>query len=513
MLPPAPLLLWVWVEMGPSGGGGMATRGLRALRDPSLLRSGCLVAGRWVEAATVLLPVVNPASGAVLGELPRLGGDAACEAVEAAARAQGPWAARTAKQRAAVLRRWHDLAAEAADDLALLATLECGKPLPEAQAEVASGLASIEWFAEEGRRVTGDVLAPTLRRPQAGIVLKQPVGVVASITPWNFPVSMVTRKVAPALAAGCTVVLKPSEETPLTALALAELAIRAGLPGGALSVLCGDAPEIGEAVLADPRVRKISFTGSTRVGKLLMAGAAETVKRVSLELGGNAPVLVFEDADLEQAAKGVVSSAFRNSGQTCICANRILVHEDVYDAFAARVVELVSMIKVGDGTQKGITQGPMITAAGVDKAERHVADALKHGATLAAGGARTLHESGGHFFQPTVLTGVTPDMMCYREETFGPVCNLVPFSTEAEALRLANATEYGLAAYAYTTNLGRAWRVAEGLEYGMVGVNEVGVTSEVAPFGGWKQSGLGVEHSKYGIEEYLEKKYVCLGLA
>lgn len=278
-------------------------------------------------------------------------------------------------------------------------------------------------------------------------------------------------------------------------------------------MLCGDAPEIGEAVLADPRVRKISFTGSTRVGKLLMAGAADTVKRVSLELGGNAPVLVFEDADLEQAAKGVVSSAFRNSGQTCICANRILVHEDVYDAFAARVVELVSMISVGDGTQKGVTQGPMITAAGVDKAERHVADALANGATLAAGGARALPESGGHFFQPTVLTGVTPDMMCYREETFAPVCSLVPFSTEAEALHLANATEYGLAAYAYTTNLGRAWRVAEGLEYGMVGVNEVGVTSEVAPFGGWKQSGLGVEHSKYGIEEYLEKKYVCLGLA
>ena len=490
----------------------MAARGLAALRDASLLRPGCLVAGRWVEAGPARLPVVNPASGQVLCELPRLGADAAQEAVAAATAAQKAWAARTAKERAGILRRWHTLASEAAEDLALLATLECGKPLAEARAEVGGGLASIEWFAEEGRRVTGDVLAPAVRRPQAGLVLKQPVGVVASITPWNFPVSMVTRKVAPALAAGCTVVLKPSEETPLTALALAELALRAGLPSGTLSVLCGDAPGIGAAVLADERVRKISFTGSTRVGKLLMAGAADTVKRVSLELGGNAPVLVFEDADLEQAARGAVGSAFRNSGQTCICANRILVHDSVHDAFVARVVELVSKIRVGDGTEAGVTQGPMITAAGVEKAERHVADARAGGATVAVGGARALPDSGGHFFEPTVLTGVTPDMMCFREETFGPVCNIVPFSSDEQALDLANATEYGLAAYAYTSNLGRAWRVAEKLEYGIVGVNEPGVTSEVAPFGGWKQSGLGVEHSKYGLDEYLEKKYVCLGL-
>eukprot|EP00878_Enallax_costatus_P010162 GHUV01010608.1.p1 GENE.GHUV01010608.1~~GHUV01010608.1.p1 ORF type:complete len:425 (+),score=122.60 GHUV01010608.1:632-1906(+) len=410
--------------------------------------------------------------------------------------------------------RWYEEIIAATDDIAAIMTAECGKPLAEAKSEIVAGAAGVEWFAEECRRVTGDVLE-TVDRSKRMITIKQPIGVVAAITPWNFPMSMITRKVAPALAAGCTVVLKPAELTPLTALALVELADRAGVPDGVFNIVLGDAPAIGHAMLSSETVRKIGFTGSTAVGKTLAEQAAKTVKRVSLELGGNAPFIVFDDADLELAATGVVLSALRNSGQTCICANRVFVQAEVYDKFAELVAAKVSALKVGDGSDPNTTHGPLITPAGVEKVTSHVTDAVGKGAKVLVGGNRPdLPEplSGGNFYSPTVLADATIDMRCFREETFGPLIPLFKFSNDDEAVLMANDTEYGLAAYFYTKDLKRAWTIAEDLEYGMIGVNEVSIGSEVAPFGGVKQSGLGREQSKYGLDEFMEIKYICMGL-
>ena len=394
------------------------------------------------------------------------------------------------------------------DDLALILTTEQGKPLAEAKGEIAIGAAYVEWFAEEARRVYGDVI-PTIANDRRLIVVKEPVGVCAAITPWNFPASMITRKVAPALAAGCTVVIKPAEATPYSALALAELAHRAGFPPGVLNVVTGDAPAIGGEMCANPTVRKLSFTGSTEVGRLLMKQVAPTVKKISLELGGNAPFVVFDDADLDAAAEGAIIAKYRNAGQTCVCTNRFFVHDRVYDAFAAKLVERVKALKVGPGTEPGVTQGPLIDAAAVEKVEAHIADATARGARVVTGGRR--HALAGTFFEPTVLTGVTASMQIFREETFGPVAPLIRFSTDAEVIELANDTEYGLASYFYSRDIGRIWRVAEALEYGMVGVNTGLITTEVAPFGGVKQSGLGREGSMYGIDEFVQVKYVCFG--
>jgi succinate-semialdehyde dehydrogenase/glutarate-semialdehyde dehydrogenase len=395
-----------------------------------------------------------------------------------------------------------------ADDLALILTSEQGKPLAEAKGEIAIAAAYVEWFAEEAKRVYGDVI-PTMANDRRLVVVKEPVGVCAAITPWNFPSAMITRKVSPALAAGCTVVIKPAEATPLSAFALAELADRAGFPAGVLNVVTGDAPSIGGEMCANPIVRKISFTGSTEVGRLLMKQAAPTIKKISLELGGNAPFIVFDDADLDAAAEGAIVSKYRNAGQTCVCANRFFVHEKVYDAFAQKLAVKVGALKVGRGTEPGVTQGPLINADAIAKVEEHLADAKARGAKVAIGGTR--HALGGTFYRPTVLTGVTPDMQIFREETFGPVAPLIAFKDDAEVVELANRSEFGLASYFYSRDIGRIWRVAEALEYGMVGVNTGLITTEVAPFGGMKQSGLGREGSKYGIEEFVEVKYICFG--
>ncbi|MGA8031108.1 MAG: NAD-dependent succinate-semialdehyde dehydrogenase, partial [Casimicrobiaceae bacterium] len=429
-------------------------------------------------------------------------------AIEAANRAWPAWRAKTAKERSAVLRRWNDLMLANADDLALILTSEQGKPLAEAKGEITIGAAYIEWFAEEAKRIYGDVI-PTIANDRRLVVIKEPVGVCAAITPWNFPSSMITRKVAPALAAGCTVVIKPAEATPFSAFALAELAHRAGFPPGVLNVITGDAPSIGGELCANPTVRKLSFTGSTEVGRLLMKQVAPTIKKISLELGGNAPFIVFDDADLDAAAEGAIVSKYRNAGQTCVCANRFFVHEKVYDAFAQKLAARVGALKVGRGTDSGVTQGPLINAEAVAKVEEHLADAKALGAQVVTGGKR--HALGGTFYEPTVLTGVTPDMQIFREETFGPVAPLIPFRDDAEVVELANRVEYGLASYFYSRDIGRIWRVAEALEYGMVGVNTGLITTEVAPFGGMKQSGLGREGSKYGVEEFVEVKYVCFG--
>jgi succinate-semialdehyde dehydrogenase/glutarate-semialdehyde dehydrogenase len=394
------------------------------------------------------------------------------------------------------------------DDLALILTTEQGKPLAEAKGEVTIGAAYVEWFAEEAKRVYGDVI-PTIGNDRRLVVVKEPVGVCAAITPWNFPCSMITRKVSPALAAGCTVVIKPAEATPYSAFALAELAQRAGFPPGVLNVITGDAPSIGGEMCANPTVRKLSFTGSTEVGRLLMRQVAPTIKKISLELGGNAPFIVFDDADLDAAAEGAIISKYRNAGQTCVCANRFFVHAKVYDAFTAKLVARVEALKVGRGTESGVTQGPLINAEAVDKVDAHLADAKAGGAKVATGGKR--HALGGTFYEPTVLTGVTPGMQIFREETFGPVAPLIRFNDDAEVVELANRTEFGLASYFYSRDIGRIWRVAEALEYGMVGVNTGLITTEVAPFGGMKQSGLGREGAKYGIEEFVEVKYVCFG--
>ncbi len=486
-----------------------AERTTPALKDPSLLRQQCYVDGRWSDAeGGRTMDVVNPATGRRIGAAPMMGGAETRRAIEAAARAFPAWAAKTARERGAILRKWYELMLANVDDLAMILTTEQGKPLAESKGEVTIGAAYLEWFAEEAKRVYGDVI-PTIAGDRRLVVLKQPVGVCAAITPWNFPCSMITRKVAPAIAAGCTVVIKPAEATPYSALALAELAHRAGFPPGVVNVITGDAPALGAAMCANPTVRKLSFTGSTEVGRLLMKQVAPTVKKISLELGGNAPFIVFDDADLDAAADGAIVSKYRNSGQTCVCANRFFVHEKVYDAFAAKLAERVRALKVGPGTEPGVAQGPLINAEAVAKVEEHIADAKAHGAGVAAGGRR--HSLGGTFFEPTVLTGVTPDAKIFREETFGPVAPLIAFSTEAEVIELANRTEYGLASYFYARDLGRVWRVAEALEYGMVGVNTGLITTEVAPFGGVKQSGLGREGSKYGIDEYVEVKYVGFG--
>jgi succinate-semialdehyde dehydrogenase/glutarate-semialdehyde dehydrogenase len=452
--------------------------------------------------------VVNPATGIRIGTAPMMGAGETRRAIEAANKAWPAWRAKTAKERSAIVRKWSELQLALADDLALILTTEQGKPLAESKGEVAIGAAYTEWFAEEAKRVYGDVI-PTVGNDRRLVVIKEPVGVCAAITPWNFPSSMITRKVSPALAAGCTVVIKPAEATPYSALALAELAHRAGFPPGVLNVVTGDAPAIGGEMTSNPTVRKLSFTGSTEVGRLLMKQVASTVKKLSLELGGNAPFIVFDDADLDAAAEGAIVSKYRNSGQTCVCANRLFVHDKIYDAFAAKLAGKVRALKVGPGTETGVVQGPLINADALAKVEEHVADATAHGAKVAIGGKR--HALGGTFYQPTVLTDVTPEMKVFREETFGPVAPLFRFSTDAEVIELANRTEFGLASYFYSRDIGRIWRVAEALEYGMVGVNTGFITTEVAPFGGVKQSGLGREGSKYGIDEYIEIKYVCIG--
>jgi succinate-semialdehyde dehydrogenase/glutarate-semialdehyde dehydrogenase len=480
-----------------------------ALKDSSLLRQQCYVDGQWIGADDGgSMPVVDPASGIPIGSAPVFHAAETRRAIEAANRAWPAWRAKTAKERAAILRAWYDLMLANLDDLALILTTEQGKPLAEAKGEVAIGAAYVEWFAEEAKRVYGDVI-PTIGNDRRLVVVKEPVGVCAAITPWNFPCSMITRKVSPALAAGCTVVIKPAEATPYSAFALAELADRAGFPPGVLNVITGDAPSIGGEMCANATVRKLSFTGSTEVGRLLMKQVAPTIKKISLELGGNAPFIVFDDADLDAAAEGAIISKYRNAGQTCVCANRFFVHEKVYDAFAAKLKARVDALKVGRGTDAGVTQGPLINADAVDKVEEHLADAKAHGAKVVTGGRR--HALGGTFYEPTVLTDVTPDMQIFREETFGPVAPLIRFRDDAEVIELANRTEFGLASYFYSRDIGRVWRVAEALEYGMVGVNTGLITTEVAPFGGMKQSGLGREGAKYGIDEFVEVKYVCFG--
>jgi succinate-semialdehyde dehydrogenase / glutarate-semialdehyde dehydrogenase len=478
------------------------------LKDTKLLRTQCYVDGGWSSADNgKTFPIVNPATGATLADVPDMGAAETRRAIDAAAAALPGWRAKTAKERAIILRRWFDSMMSAQHDLAVLLTSEQGKPLAEAQGEIAYGASFVEWFAEEGKRAYGDVI-PSTQADKRIVVLKEPIGVCAAITPWNFPNAMITRKVAPALAAGCTVVLKPAEQTPLSALAIAELADRAGLPRGVLNVLTGNAPAIGGELTANPKVRKVSFTGSTEVGKLLMKQCSSTVKKLSLELGGNAPFIVFDDADLDAAADGAIASKYRNAGQTCVCANRLLVEDSVYDAFCAKLVERVRKFKVGNGMEEGVTIGPLIDEPAIAKVRSHIDDAIKKGAKLAVGG--NPHRAGKLFFEPTVLGDATPDMLLAREETFGPVAPLFRFRGEAEAVRLANDTEYGLAAYFYGRNMARIWRVAEALEYGIIGVNTGIISMEVAPFGGMKESGIGREGSKYGLDEYLEVKYVCL---
>ena len=479
------------------------------LDDSSLLHQQCYVDGRWIDADDGgSMPVVDPATGELVGTVPMLHATETKRAIDAANRALPAWRAKTAKERSAILRKWHDLMQANAGDLARILTAEQGKPLAEAKGEIAIAAAYVEWFAEEAKRIYGDVI-PTMANDRRLVVVKEPVGVCAAITPWNFPSAMITRKVSPALAAGCTVVIKPAEATPFSAFALAELADRAGFPHGVLNVVTGDAPSIGGEMCANPIVRKISFTGSTEVGRLLMKQAAPTIKKISLELGGNAPFIVFDDADLDAAAEGAIVSKYRNAGQTCVCANRFFVHEKVYDAFAQKLAVKVGALKVGRGTETGVTQGPLINADAVAKVEEHLADAKARGAKVAIGGTR--HALGGTFYEPTVLTGVTPDMQIFREETFGPVAPLIAFKDDAEVIELANRSEFGLASYFYSRDIGRIWRVAEALEFGMVGVNTGLITTEVAPFGGMKQSGLGREGSKYGIEEFVEVKYICFG--
>lgn len=464
------------------------------------------------------MQVINPATGGTLTHVHNAKAVETCAAIASASAAFGPWSKRTGKDRMGFLRRWQEELIKAKDDIVTLMTLECGKPKAESSNEFSSGLESVSWFAEEARRVHGDVL-PTTDRNKRYLVLKQPVGVVAAITPWNFPMSMICRKVSAALAAGCPVVLKPSELTPLTALAIAKAAQRAGFPNGVFNVVCGDnSKAIGDELLKSKDVRKIGFTGSTRVGKMLYAGSANTVKRLSLELGGNAPFIVFEDADIEKAARDVAMSSYRNAGQTCICTNRAFVHEAVYDKFNEALVNKVSKMRLGSGIDPATNLGPLITADARDRVEDKVNDAVSRGATVAIGGKRPAFEEShplrnGFFYEPTVLTNATIDMKVYSQEIFGPVTPVFKFSSEEEAIQLANNTEYGLAAYFYSKDLSRAFRVAEGLEYGMIGVNEVAITSEIAPFGGVKESGIGREQSIYGLDEFLELKTVCLSVA
>jgi succinate-semialdehyde dehydrogenase/glutarate-semialdehyde dehydrogenase len=480
------------------------------IQDLGLLRHQAFIDGEWINADNgKTFAVTNPADGSTLADVADCGAAETQRAIAAADAAWPAWRAKTAKERAAILQEWFRQILAHQDDLAVLMTAEQGKPLTEAKGEVVYAASFIEWFAEESKRVYGDTI-PTQAPNRRYLVIKQPIGVVAAITPWNFPAAMITRKAAPALAAGCPVVIKPAKLTPLSALALAVLAERAGLPKGLLNVVTGSrSTAIGDELTASPIVRKLSFTGSTEIGKVLMRQSADTVKKLSLELGGNAPFIVFDDADLDAAVAGAIASKYRNTGQTCVCANRFFIQAGVYDAFAGKFAEAVAKLKVGPGLVAGNTQGPLIDMDAVEKVEHHIADAVTKGARLIIGGHR--HALGGSFFEPTVLTGVTTDMLICREETFGPVAGLIRFASEDEAVRLANDTEYGLAAYFYARDIGRIVRVMEGLEYGLVGVNEGLLANEVVPFGGVKESGIGREGSKYGIEEFLEIKYVCLG--
>jgi succinate-semialdehyde dehydrogenase / glutarate-semialdehyde dehydrogenase len=482
------------------------------LKDQKLFRQQCYVDGEWVGADSgKTIPVTNPASGETLGNVPRMGADETRRAIEAANRALPAWRAKTAKERANILRNWFNLMMANQDDLAALMTAEQGKPLTESKGEIAYAANFIEWFAEEGKRLYGDVI-PGHQRDKRILVLRQPVGVVAAITPWNFPAAMITRKAGPALAAGCTFVCKPALQTPYSALAMAELAARAGLPPGVLNMVTGaDAAAIGGEMTSNPVVRKLTFTGSTQVGKRLMAQCAGTLKKLSLELGGNAPFIVFDDADLDAAVAGALASKYRNTGQTCVCANRLLVQSGVYEAFTGKLVDAVGKLRVGNGLEGPTDQGPLIDRNALAKVEQHIADAVQKGARVVYGGKR--HALGGTFFQPTVITDVTPQMLVAREETFGPVAPLFRFETEAQATAMANDTEFGLAAYFYTRDLARSWRVAEALEYGIVGLNTGLISTEVAPFGGVKESGIGREGSKYGILDYTELKYLCTGLS
>jgi len=479
-----------------------------ALKDPTLLRNAAYVAGEWIEAGAAAVTVRDPATGAAVGAVPDLGAAETRRAIAAAARAQKAWAARTARDRAGILRRWYELTMQHQDDLAVILTAEQGKPLAEARGEIAYGASFIEWFAEEARRVNGD-LVPGHQPDKRILIMKQPVGVVAAITPWNFPNAMVTRKAGPALAAGCAMVLKPASQTPFSAIALAVLAERAGLPAGLFSVITGSARAIGAEMTANPLVRKLTFTGSTEIGAELYRQSAPTIKKLGLELGGNAPFIVFDDADIDAAVEGALIAKFRNNGQTCVCANRLYVQDGVYDAFAASLAAAVAGLTTGNGFDEGVALGPLIDEAAVAKVEEHIADAVGKGAAVALGGRR--HALGGTFFEPTVLTGVTPGMAVAREETFGPVAPLFRFTDEADVIAQANDTEFGLASYFYARDLARVWRVAEALEYGMVGVNTGLISTAEAPFGGVKSSGLGREGSRYGIEEFCEIKYVCLG--
>jgi len=480
-----------------------------ALRDPSLLKNLCLIDGQWLAADDgSRIDVHNPATGESVGHVPRMGETETQRAIAAAERAFALWKQQTAEARARLLHRWFELMMENQEDLALIMTSEQGKPLAESRGEIAYAASYVQWFAEEARRIYGSTV-PAPWADKRIIVTKEPVGVCAAITPWNFPAAMITRKVAPALAAGCTIIVKPAQQTPLSALAMAELAQRAGIPEGVFSVITGSSRAIGGVLTASMAVRKLTFTGSTEVGRVLAEQCAPTLKKMSLELGGNAPFIVFDDADLDAAVEGAMASKYRNTGQTCVCANRLLVQDGVYDAFMARLKVAVQALKVGNGLEAGVGQGPLIDQAAVDKVEELVADAVKNGAEVVLGGKR--HALGGTFYEPTILANATDRMRIAREEVFGPVAPVFRFKTEEEAIRMANDTEYGLAAYFYARDVGRVWRVGEALEYGMVGINSGIISTAVAPFGGVKQSGMGREGGAAGIEEYLSTKYLCMG--
>ena len=479
------------------------------LNDGKLFRQQCYINGAWTDADSgETIDVTNPATGEKLGTVPKMGAAETKRAIEAANAAWPAWRAKTAKERAQILRKWFELMMANQDDLGTLMTAEQGKPLAEAKGEVAYAASFIEWFGEEGKRAYGDTI-PQHVADKRIVVIKEPVGVVAAITPWNFPAAMITRKAGPALAAGCPIVIKPATETPFSALAMAELAERAGVPKGIVNVITGAAREIGGEMTGNPIVRKLTFTGSTEVGKILMKQCADTVKKVSMELGGNAPFIVFDDADLDAAVTGAMASKYRNTGQTCVCANRIYVQAGVYDDFVAKLSKAVSAMTVGDGLKGETQQGPLINMAGVEKVEEHLADATSKGAKIAVGGKR--HALGGTFFEPTIITEVTQDMKVAKEEAFGPLAPIFRFNTDEEVIQWANDTEFGLAAYFYSRDIGRVWKTAEALEYGIVGINEGIISTEVAPFGGMKESGVGREGSKYGIDDYLETKYLCMG--
>ena len=479
------------------------------LKDPSLFRQQCYIDGAWADADDGgAIDVDNPADNSVIGTVPRMGAGETRRAIEAANDAYPGWRARTGKERAAILRRWYELVIENQEDLAVLMTTEQGKPLAESMGEIVYGASFIEWFAEEAKRIYGDTI-PQHQHDKRIVVVKEPVGVVASITPWNFPNAMITRKCAPALAAGCTVVAKPATQTPYSAFALAELAERAGVPKGVLNIVSGISSEIGAEMTSNPIVRKLSFTGSTEIGKLLMEQCSGTVKKMSMELGGNAPFIVFDDADIDSAVVGAMQSKYRNAGQTCVCANRIFAQDGIHDRFTDRLAEASAALKVGDGMEEGVGTGPLIDIKAVEKVESHIQDAVAKGARVVVGGGR--HSNGGNFFEPTVLTGVTPEMIVSREETFGPLAPVYRFETDEDVVKKANDTEFGLAAYFYTRDIGRVWRVAEQLEYGIVGINSGIISTEIAPFGGMKESGIGREGSKYGIDEFVEVKYLCMG--